>query len=86
MRIDFENIRTDNNHCVFQVLLSRVPQRSILDPLLFNMFIIDLYLWIINTDLLNFADDNTISATERTYENLISTLEIESQAVIGWFK
>ena len=38
------------------------------------------------TDLLNFADDNTISATETTIEKLISTLEQDSQAAIDWFK
>ena len=36
--------------------------------------------------MLNFADDNTIIAAERTIENPISTLETESQAAIEWFK
>ena len=52
----------------------------------FNTFINDLYPWITKTDLLNFADDNTISAAKRTIENLISRLETQSQAVIEWFK
>ena len=33
---------------------------------------------------INFAD-NTISATENTIEELVSTLEKESQAAIDWF-
>ena len=36
--------------------------------------------------MLNFADDNTISAAENTIEKLISTLEQDSQAAIDWFK
>ena len=45
----------------------------------------DLLLWISNSDLLNFADDNTISAAENTIEELINTLGKESQAAIDWF-
>ena len=48
-------------------------------------FINDLLLWISNSELLNFADDNTISAAENTIEKLISTLEKESQTAINWF-
>ena len=54
--------------------------------ILFNIFINDLYLWITKTDLLNFVDDNTITAAERTIENLISKLETGSQVAIEWFK
>ena len=79
-------MRVNNTHSVFKIILSGVSQGSILGPLFFNIFINDLYLWISKTDLLNFADDNTISASENTREKLNSTLEQDSQAVIDWFK
>ena len=45
----------------------------------------DPLLWISNSEMLNFEDDNTISVAENTIEGLISTLEKESQAAINWF-
>ena len=50
------------------------------------MLINDLHLWITKTELLNFADDNIITAAERTIENRISTLRTASQAAIECFK
>ena len=50
-----QNVRINNTHSVFQILLSGVPQVSILEQLLFNIFINDLYLWVSKTDLLSFC-------------------------------
>ena len=80
-----QNVRINNTHSIFQILLLGLPQGSILVPILFNIFINDLLLWILNCELFNVADDNTISAAENIIEELISTLEKESQAAIDWF-
>ena len=75
-----QNVRISNIHSVFQILLSGFPQGSVLGLLLLNIFINNLYLWMSKIDLLNFADDKTISAAENAIEKLISALEQDSQA------
>ena len=53
-----QNVRINNAHGIFQILLSGVPQESILGPILFNIFINYLFPRISNFELINFADDN----------------------------
>ena len=48
----------------------------------YSTYLLMIYLWVSKTDLLNFADDNTISAAQNTIKKLITTLEQDSQAAI----
>ena len=66
-------------------LVSGVPQGSILGPILFNLFINDITLFFNESDLYNYADDNTISTFANTIKELIETLQSESEIAIKWF-
>ena len=48
----------------WQDILSGIPQGSILEPLLFNVFLCDLFLIIDNIDFASYADDNTPYTTD----------------------
>ena len=61
-----------------------MPQGSILGPILFNIFMNDLFC-IHQNDLHNFADDNTISAVSQTISDLIHLLTVKSNLAIDWF-
>ena len=53
--------------------------------ILFNIFINDLF-YILQSDLHNFADDNTISAVADTLSELITSLTLKSGLAIDWFE
>ena len=63
-----------------------IPQGSILGPILFNVFINDLLLFIKETDICNFADDTTPYACGKVLDTVSFKLEIETNRVIQWLK
>ena len=76
-----------NSLLFFYSYLKRRKQNvSILGPILFDIFINNLLLWISNSEVLSFVDDNTIWAAASTIEELSTTVEKESQAANVWFK
>ena len=81
-----QGVRINDTVSFFQILLSGVPQGSILGTILFNIFINDLFLFIKDVELANFADDNTIYADKQNIEELIKVLETQSKNAIDWFK
>ena len=53
-------VKVNDTEILFQILLSGVPEGSIVDPILLNIFINDLLFFINEAGLVNFPDDNTI--------------------------
>lgn len=70
---------------MFEILLSGMPQGSTLGPILFNIFLNNLFLWLTKPNIPKFVDDNKIYLTSRYLEKLLRTLEDESNSAFNWF-
>ena len=63
-----------------------IPQGSILGPLLFNIFINDLFLFIEKSEICNFADDNTLYVCDSSIEKVLNSLQTDLENMNKWFK
>ena len=56
-------------------ILTGIPQGSILAPLIFNIFINDLIMFIEKTDICKFADDNTLYKSSPSLSVVLNCLK-----------
>ena len=80
----WQRVKIKASYSSWSALLKGVPQGSVLGPILFNLYINDLF-YIIKTDTCNYADDNTPYAVDMCLDRLMANLECAIRSAIEWF-
>ena len=75
----------DSFYSSWKAILSGVPQGSILGPLLFNIFMCDMFLILKGTYLTSYVDDNTPFVVRDNIKDVIKALEEIGESLVNWF-
>ena len=80
-----QRVKINSSFSHWSKVQSGIPQGSIKGPLLFNIYICDLFFDNIETDIANYADDTTPYALDSKLENIVKLLEENADKLFVWF-
>ena len=79
-----QRIRINSRYNSWNDIIFGVPQGSIIGPLLFNIYLNDLFMFCEKSTLANYADDNSPYSCNNDIDAVISQLENDSKILLNW--
>ena len=80
-----QRTKVNNSFSKWADIKSGIPQGSIIGPLLFNIYINDIFFIVKESNLANYADDNTPYSIESNIVNILNSLANNTSLLIKWF-
>ena len=80
-----QRVKVNGSFSSWKEMKLGVPQGSVLGPLLFNIFINDIFLLLNETEICNYADDTTIYCSHRELQEVTLRLENDAAELSHWF-
>ena len=81
-----QRTKVGSSYSTWKFIKRGVPQGSILGRLLFNIFLNDIFYFIKDVSIANYADDNTPYAMDINVTALLETLELGTNVLLDWFR
>ena len=81
----FQRVRINSSYSSWKEILKGVPQGSILGPMLFNIYLSDLFISLSEANICSYADDNSPYACKANTDDVITQLQEDSNKLLQWF-
>ena len=77
-----QGVKINDRYSWWSEILFQVPQGSLLEPLLFNTFICDMFYFLEDFDIANYADDSTPYCAGKSSKFVVNTFLDQSSSIL----